>query len=73
VGSDGPRPSEAPTCGYSESGRILLHHSDKWYQRQKSEKPEKISLGSHGDGGARERLRWVTRMVVTGELDLRSG
>jgi hypothetical protein len=25
--------------------------------------------GSHGDGGARERLRRVTRMVVTGELD----
>jgi hypothetical protein len=29
---------------------------------------ENIS-GSHGDGGARERLRMVTRMVVTGELD----
>ena len=32
------------------------------------EKPGK-SPGSHGDGGARERLRRVTRLVVIGELD----
>jgi hypothetical protein len=25
VGSDGPRPGEAPTHGYSEVGQILLH------------------------------------------------
>jgi hypothetical protein len=28
-----------------------------------------LGMGSHGDGGACERLRRVTQMVVTRELD----
>jgi hypothetical protein len=58
-----------PTRGYSRLRSESAAHSNKWYQSRRSEKLGKTSLGSHGDGGARERLRRVTRMVVTGELD----
>jgi hypothetical protein len=45
VGSGGPRPDEAPTCGYSGLGRIPLRHSNKWYQSRRSKKIGKTSLG----------------------------
>jgi hypothetical protein len=42
VGSGGPKAWWASARGYSGSGRILLHHSNKWYQSQRSE-----NLGKH--------------------------
>jgi hypothetical protein len=39
----------------------------------KVEKPGKTSPGSHGDRGARERLRRVTQMVGARELDSEPG
>jgi hypothetical protein len=56
----------------SIAGRVgpdPMHRSNKWYQSRRSEKPRKTSPGSHGDGGACERLWMVTRVVVTGELN----
>jgi hypothetical protein len=39
------RPGGAPTRGYSGPGRILLHHSNKWYQSRRPAKPGKTSPG----------------------------
>jgi hypothetical protein len=69
VGSGGPKSWCVPARGYSGSGRIPLRHSNKWYQSQRFEKTWENISGSHGDGGVRERLRRVTLMVVTRELD----
>jgi hypothetical protein len=49
------------------------YYFDKWCQSRRSEKTWENISGSHGDRGARERLRRVTWMVVTGELDLGLG
>jgi hypothetical protein len=62
------RPDGAPAHGYSGPGRIPLRTLTSGIRAEGRQNLGNIS-GSHGDGGTRERLWWVTRMVVTGELD----
>jgi hypothetical protein len=68
VGSGGPKAWWAPACGYSGSGRNPLRHSVTSGIRAEGRKTWENVSRSHGDGGARKRLRWVTQMVVMEEL-----
>jgi hypothetical protein len=48
VDSGGPRSGEAPARGYRGPGRILLRHSNKWYQIQES--PQMVVIGELDSG-----------------------
>ena len=80
------RPGRAPARGYSGPGRFPLRTLTSGLRPEGRKNPEYLQghmvtgepvnvsgwSGSHGDGGARERLRMVARVVRTGCVLLES-